>query len=395
MRPRLFTVRNAILFIFAACILGGLFQWVRNGMPLPGSGVPSTAGKIAFVSNRNGHTDLWMMNGADGAGAVALTDDPAEDRHPRFSPGGNEIVFTSAGRAGVNPQVFLMDAAPKRRPIPLTNTSSSKSAPEFEAKETVVYLDAGKLAEYNIGTQDIHAVFPPPDLKNFLADFVSAGGIQAIIPMGSERFAMTMNTEQGQVLLLFQHDELNADALLLAILGAAEHIRTAPVSGGGFAAAFENGGPLPQPVAILNKQLLGEFGAQEKKLQMPNLPMPKGTSTLALFDKDGNVHGAVQLPFAIDDVAVTPDGKSVVMASERTEGPMGIVVATPEQQKLSQATTLPAREPAVSSDGQSIAFVSGKDIYVVPIAGGESKNLTNGAGDNSAPNWSPAKPEKK
>jgi dipeptidyl aminopeptidase/acylaminoacyl peptidase len=392
MRPRLFTVRNAILLIFAAVILGGLVQWVRDGMPLPGSGVPSTAGKITFVSNRGDHPDLWMMNGTDGSGAVALTDDGAEDRRPRFSPNGNEIVFTSAGRAGVNPQVFLMDAVPKRRPIPLTNTSSSKSAPQFESKDTVVYLDAGKLAEYNVSTQDTHAVFPPPDLKRTLDDFVSAGGIEAFVPIASERFAMVMNTEQGQVLLLFQHDELNADSLLLAILGSAEHIRLAPIADGGFAAAFENGAPLAHAALLLDRKAL-EAGA---KPPAPNLPIPKGTNALALFDQGGTVKGALQLPFPIDDLAVTPDGKSLVMASERTDTPMGLVVATPgQQQPPVQLASLPAREPVVSPDGQSIAFVSGKDIYVVPTAGGEPKNLTNGAGDNSAPNWSPAKPEKK
>src|SRR5689334_15674637 len=183
MRPRLFTVRNALLFIVAACILGSLVQWVRNGMPLPGSGVPSTAGKIVFVSNRNGHIDLWMMNGTDGSGAVALTDDPAEDRHPRFSPDGSEVVFTSAGRAGVNPQVFLMDAAPKRKAVPLSTTTSSKSAPEFETKELVSFLDTGKLVQYSISAQSTDAVFPPPDLKRILEDFVSAGGVDAFVPV--------------------------------------------------------------------------------------------------------------------------------------------------------------------------------------------------------------------
>jgi len=394
MRPRLFTVRNALLFLVAACVLGGLFQWMRNGMPLPGSEVPSTAGKIAFVSNRNSHLDLWMMNGTDGGGAVALTDDPAEDRHPRFSPDGSEIVFTSASRAGVNPQVFLMDAAPKRKAIPLSTTSSSKSAPEFETKELISFLDAGKLVQYNISAQGTDAVFPPPDLKRILDDFVSAGGVDAFVPVGDHRFALIMNTEQGQILLLFQHDDMNADALMLAVLGGGEHIRMAPVAGGGFAAAFENGGPLKEPALLLNKEALQMFTAKGEKPPSPNVPIQHGVNVVALFDKEGTTRGALQIPLAIDDIAVTPDGKSIAMASERADGPVGIIIATPEQQKLNQVTTLPAREPAISPDGQSIAFVAGKDIYVVPTAGGDPKNLTNGSGDNSAPTWSPAKPKK-
>ena len=72
MRPKLLTPRNAILFLLAFTILVGLVRWVQNGMRLPGQGVPSTAGKLVFVSTRNGHPDLWMMD-RDGGNAVALS----------------------------------------------------------------------------------------------------------------------------------------------------------------------------------------------------------------------------------------------------------------------------------------------------------------------------------
>jgi TolB protein len=48
---------------------------------------------------------------------------------------------------------------------------------------------------------------------------------------------------------------------------------------------------------------------------------------------------------------------------------------------------------AYAPDGQSIAYQRhdgvGFDLYVMPAAGGEGTQLTNGTGNESAPNWSP------
>jgi Tol biopolymer transport system component len=51
-----------------------------------------------------------------------------------------------------------------------------------------------------------------------------------------------------------------------------------------------------------------------------------------------------------------------------------------------------AHSPAWSPDGATIALVSGKDIWAVPVgAAGGAKNLTQGNGNNTAPTWSPAR----
>src|SRR5687768_11731047 len=115
MRPRLVTPRNIALLLLACVIAGGLFRWLSLGAPLPGRAIATTAGKIVFVSDRSGHKDLWMMDGTTGANAVALTDDEPEDRQPSFSPDGKTVVFTSANRNGVSPQVYAMDATPNAR----------------------------------------------------------------------------------------------------------------------------------------------------------------------------------------------------------------------------------------------------------------------------------------
>jgi Tol biopolymer transport system component len=62
--------------------------------------------KIAFASDRDGDFDIYIMN-ADGSGVTQLTDDPAWDEHPSWSPDGSSIVFASS-RDGMN--ICIMDA---------------------------------------------------------------------------------------------------------------------------------------------------------------------------------------------------------------------------------------------------------------------------------------------
>jgi len=65
-------------------------------------------GVIAFTSDRDdGEGDIYLMN-ADGSDQRRLTDDPAYDAWPVWSPDGSQLAFTSS-RNG-NPDIYVMDA---------------------------------------------------------------------------------------------------------------------------------------------------------------------------------------------------------------------------------------------------------------------------------------------
>lgn len=69
--------------------------------------VPGENGQIAFVSDRDGNNEIYVMN-PDGSAQVRLTNHPAADSEPDWSPDGRMIAFTS-DRGGA-PAVYVMNA---------------------------------------------------------------------------------------------------------------------------------------------------------------------------------------------------------------------------------------------------------------------------------------------
>ena len=59
----------------------------------------AAAGQIAFISDRDGNREIYVMN-ADGTGLVNLTNNPADDEGPVWSPDGSEILFESTRDGG-------------------------------------------------------------------------------------------------------------------------------------------------------------------------------------------------------------------------------------------------------------------------------------------------------
>ncbi len=68
---------------------------------------PNAAWEVAFTSERDDNPEIYVVQ-ANGSNPRRLTDDPAADYHPAWSPSGEWIAFVSE-RDG-NPEIYTMDA---------------------------------------------------------------------------------------------------------------------------------------------------------------------------------------------------------------------------------------------------------------------------------------------
>lgn len=108
--------RFVVLFIFSLLLITFPGCPERGKKPIPG-GKPeeksalkevlpeSIEGRILFHSIRSGNLDIYRI---DKNGVVRLTDNPARDERPVWSPDGTKIAFIS-DRDGNN-EIYLMDA---------------------------------------------------------------------------------------------------------------------------------------------------------------------------------------------------------------------------------------------------------------------------------------------
>ena len=90
-------------FVTAALVLSLFIQ-----MQFAANGYPSRGTKIAFTCvGVDGNRDICVMDG-DGGNEVRLTEDPARDEGPSWSPDGAKIAFT--GFKALKKQIWVMDA---------------------------------------------------------------------------------------------------------------------------------------------------------------------------------------------------------------------------------------------------------------------------------------------
>lgn len=81
--------------------------------------------KIAFSSDRDGDTEVYSMN-RDGSGLVQLTKNNGYDGRPRWSPDGSKIVFET-DRDGGDWDIYIMNADGSD-PKPVTSNSTNDFA---------------------------------------------------------------------------------------------------------------------------------------------------------------------------------------------------------------------------------------------------------------------------
>ena len=87
----------------------------------------SSAGRIAFTSDRDGNQNIYLLT-VDGAAETQLTSDPSNEQSPAWSPDGREILFTSDRDGDFEIYVMQADGSQPQR---LTTSAGSDTDPAW------------------------------------------------------------------------------------------------------------------------------------------------------------------------------------------------------------------------------------------------------------------------
>jgi Tol biopolymer transport system component len=101
------TISLCLILLAFAALVPSKAAARREGASQAAALAARSNGKIAFSTTRDGNSEVYVMN-ADGSGQTRLTNDPAFDGDPAWSPDGARLLFVST-RDG-NEELYVMNA---------------------------------------------------------------------------------------------------------------------------------------------------------------------------------------------------------------------------------------------------------------------------------------------
>ena len=126
-----FKVRRCLTTVVVFSVLI-LMQFAVDGYAARGT-------KIAFSSTRDGDSEIYVMDD-DGSNQVRLTNDPARDYDPSWSPDGERIAYDESLQVWLS-QIYVVEAERDGRTKRLTDNSPDKWHPAWSPDgDTIAYV---------------------------------------------------------------------------------------------------------------------------------------------------------------------------------------------------------------------------------------------------------------
>ncbi len=359
--------------------------------------------KIVFASLRDGNAEIYLIN-SDGSDVRRLTNHPAWDSHPVFSPDGTTIAFPS-NRDNESSDVYLMNA----------DGSNIRALTDWQTDEYVGpgcwSPDGTRLAfiSNRDGSDDIFLIsaeiYRP---RLVLADEKSNLQFPFASPDGKQIVFQAEN-KSGELRIF--DVETRANRVLLKT----ENADIAPVfSPDGNWIAFQNRVESNTEICLIKSdgsdfQNLTNNAARDVNPAFS----PDGTKIVFASNRDGNygiynlylmnADGSNQRQIYASkgmslDPEWLPDGKQIIFTNDKEDGATGnfeIFKIEPDTSQPEKRLTFRRRsdtQPAVSPDGKLIAFVSNTDgnaeIYVQNSDGTRLLRLTRNQAEDTTPQFS-------
>lgn len=352
-----------LLGVVILALTGTLTQWF--GWRLPWE--KSITNNIVFVSDRNGHQDIWIMN-PDGTGQKPLTNDGFADSDPVVSPDGYSIVFVSS-RGQDGSQIYSMDVDGSHlHRISKISGVKSRISISHDGSE-IAFLCGGEL--WRIGSDG------------------SQPG--RVLPTQQEASVERMNGTKSY----YVWAERSPDGKQLAGVRSADDKQEAVLMNSNddapkLMSPATDQGPLP----ITEEQVFEKWDRSGAKLAM-TMTDSKGTGLLLVVDAENNNIPILYSGNAMTSPTWSADGSKIAAVEIKRRNandyiPVKLMSFDIANREVKVVDKGDITDTGWASTGEVITYCKNGDIYSADVGTGKITNLTKGKGSNSSPVWAPS-----
>ncbi len=399
------TVEDPDIFVYT--LETGKRENVTNNPAFDADPSFSPDGKqIVFASLRDGNAEIYLMN-SDGSDIRRLTNNPAWDCHPVFSPDGTTIAF-SADRESENSDVYLMNVDGSGiRQLTDWKTNEGVEPGGWSPDGTQIAFTSDRN-----GNDDIFVisaeVFRP---RLIVTDEKSSLQFPSYSPDGKEiAYQAEIEDKRGELRVFDVESKQNR------VLLQTENTDPAPVfSPDGEWIAFQNRIESNTEICLIKSDGSGLTNLTRYAARDVNPAFsPDGKQIVFASNRDGNTgvydlyvmnaDGSGQRQIYSSKLGISispkwsPDGKQIIFSNDKEEGATGnfeIFKIRLETNQAEQRLTFRPRhdsQPAVSPDGKQIVFSSNTDgnseIYLMNADGTNLLRVTRNQAEDTTPQFS-------
>jgi Tol biopolymer transport system component len=383
--------------IYTVSIAGGEAKLIDGGMAFDSQPKFSPDGKwIAFLSDRDGNENVWIMH-TDGSDAKQLSKDPtAEFASPSWSPDGNYVFVSKAG-FGINTFEIWMYHVQGGSGVQVTKSKPAPNMPRDQRHNAlgVIASADGKYLYYAMrhGGFAYNAQLP---LWQIARRDRKTGDEDVLLQQIESSFRPVLSPDGTQILYVTRYETESGLRIRNLQTGDDRWVRY-PITRDDQESRFTR--DLFPSYAFLpdGKEVVYN---QDGKIRRLNLAT--GTETVIPFTAKVSQELGPKLDFPqrveegpvkarlIQDPVESPNGKQLAFSALTHLYTLELPGGKPRRVTAASAHEF---QPAWSPDGKTIAYVTwsneGGQLWKVLAGGGTPQQLSKSAGVYSNPAWSP------